>query len=160
MHDYREASADDLSAICALGEEVNTIHHRAFPDVFAGAGTPDRDAAHWLGSIGKESATTFVVEDAGKLLGFLSVSVLDESHSLLQPMRFGRIGSVCVTQAKRGQRIGHALMNLAQDWVVQRGAAELRLNVWEFNRQALHLYEELGYEIRSHFLVKRLPSKP
>lgn len=100
---YRQATAADLLGICALGEEVNAIHHRAFPDVFAGPGAHDRDAAYWLSSLEKESATTFVAEEDGNLLGFVNVSIVDESHSLLQPMRFGRVGSVCVTKDRRGK---------------------------------------------------------
>ena len=158
MRSYREATSSDLQAICVLGEEVNAVHQRAFPEVFAGPGLHDRDAAHWLSSIGKDAATTFVADEAGELVGFVNVSMVTESHSLLLPMRFGRVGSVSVTEAKRGQGVGRALMSLAQDWVLQRGGKELRLNVWVFNTQALHMYEELGYEIRSHSLVKRLPS--
>ncbi|MCK9189891.1 GNAT family N-acetyltransferase [Acidithiobacillus sp.] len=155
---YREATPDDLPSICTLGEEVNAVHHRAFPDVFAGPGKHDRDAAHWLNSIGKDSAITFVAEEDGKVLGFVNVSMANESHSLLQPMRFGRVGSISITEERRGQGIGPALMKLAQDWVAQHGGSEVRLNVWAFNAHALHLYEELGYEIRSLFLAKRLPS--
>ena len=158
MRTYREATAADLDAICALGEEVNAIHHRAFPEVFAEPSVRDRDAAHWFNSIGKESATLFVSEEAEKILGFVSVSMLSETLSLLQPMHFGRVGSVSVTEAARGQGIGRALMSLAQDWVVQHGGTELRLTVWAFNAQALRMYEELGYEIRSHHMAKRLPS--
>ena len=153
---YREATPSDLPSICALGEEVNSVHHRAFPEVFAGTGAPDRDAAHWLSSIGKEAATTFVAEDAGDVVGFVNVSMVIESHSLLQPMRFGRVGSVSVTEAMRGKGIGRSLMNQAQEWVAERDGTELRLNVWAFNAHALHMYEELGYEIRSHALVKQL----
>ena len=155
---YRLATEDDLPSICTLGEEVNAVHHRAFPEIFAGPGEHDRDAAHWLSSIGKEFSITFVAEEAGEILGFVNVSIVNESHSLLQPMRFGRVGSVSVTKERRGQGIGPALMSLAQDWVAQNGGVEVRLNVWAFNSHALHLYEELGYEVRSHFLAKRLPS--
>ena len=59
---YREATQDDLPGICTLGEEVNAIHHHAFPDIFAGPGMHDRDAVHWLSSIGKEHAITIVAE--------------------------------------------------------------------------------------------------
>ena len=157
MH-YREATQDDLPSICTLGEEVNAIHHRAFPDIFAGPGEHDRDAAHWLSSIGKDHAITILAEENGKILGFVNVSIVNESHSLLHPMRFGRVGSVSITEGRRGQGIGRALMKLAQDWVAQHGGMEVRLNVWTFNSHALHLYEELGYEIRSLFLAKRMPS--
>jgi hypothetical protein len=79
---YRVATEADLPAICALGEEVNAIHHRAFPDVFAGPGKHDRDAAHWLSYIGKEGATTFVSEEAGELLGFVNVNIVTATNAL------------------------------------------------------------------------------
>lgn len=156
MRTYREATESDLSSICALGEEVNAVHHRAFPEVFASAGKPDRDANHWLNSIGKQDATIFVAQEADTVVGFVNVSMVDESHSLLRPMRFGRVGSVGVKEDRRGQGIGRELMALAQEWVARNGGVEVRLNVWAFNAHALHLYEELGYEVRSHSLAKRL----
>lgn len=158
MRIYREAAAPDLLAICALGEEVNAIHHRAFPQIFASAGEIDRDSAHWMSSIDKQDAITFVAEESGTLVGFVNVSIVTESHSLLRSLRFGLVGSVGITEGKRGQGIGRELMGLAQDWVSRRGGVEVRLNVWAFNSHALHVYEELGYEVRSFFLVKHLPS--
>jgi ribosomal protein S18 acetylase RimI-like enzyme len=155
---YRETTEADIDAICALGEEVNAVHHHAFPHVFAGAGEKDRDAAHWMNSIAKHDATTFVAEESKTIVGFVNVSIVNESHSLLQPLRFGRVGSVSVTELRRGQGIGRELMRRTQDWVSSRGGIEVRLNVWAFNSHALHMYEELGYETRSLFLVKHLPS--
>ena len=159
MRTFREATQSDLPSICALGEEVNAIHYRAFPDIFAAPGSPDRDAPHWLNSIGKNEAATFVAEESDEIVGFVNVAVVTESHSLLQPMRFGRVGSVAIREGKRGQGIGRELMALAHAWVVRNGGVEVRLNVWAFNSHALHLYKELGYEVRSHFLAKRLPSE-
>lgn len=156
MRHYREAIEKDLPAICALGGEVNAIHHRAFPEIFADVGITGRDSPHWLSSIGKQDATTFVAEESGSLIGFVNVSIITESHSLLQPMRFGRVGTVGIKEDKRGQGIGRELMCLAQEWVSRRGGKEVRLNVWAFNSHALHIYEELGYEARSYFLAKRL----
>jgi len=147
MPTYREAKESDLPAICALGQEVNALHHSQFPAVFAGPGAHDRDAALWRASIGKEDAAIFVAEDGSVVVGFVSVSVTTEAHTLLQPMRFGKVGSVSVTQSCQGQGVGRQLMNLAHEWVVQRGGTEVRLNVWKFNAKAIGLYEELGYEV-------------
>ena len=155
---YREATDADIAAICALGEEVNAVHHRAFPQIFAGAGERDRDAAHWMNGIAKQDATTFVVEEFKAIVGFVNVSIVNESHTLLQPLRFGRVGSVGVHEQRRGEGIGRELMRQAQEWVSRRGGVEVRLNVWAFNSQALRMYEELGYETRSLFLAKKLPS--
>ena len=32
--------------------------------------------------------------------------------------------------------------------------------MWHFNQRALQLYEEIGYEVRSHVLGKRLNAVP
>jgi ribosomal protein S18 acetylase RimI-like enzyme len=156
MPTFREASEADLESICTIGGEVNAIHHRVFPHIFAGPGLPGRDREHWASSIGGSSSTTFVAEDRGRVVGFVTVSVATESHSLLQPLRYGRVGSVGVVADCRGRGIGPQLMKLAENWVLQNGGREVRLNVWAFNAHALHMYEELGYEVRSHFLAKRV----
>lgn len=106
MVTYREANEEDLPALCRLGEEVNAIHHEAWPGVFAAPDAPDRDRSHWAQSVGKTSATTFVAEANGLVVGFVSVSVLAEAHSLLQPLRYARIGSVAVNASHRGSGYG------------------------------------------------------
>lgn len=151
---YREATPDDLPAICVLGEEVNAIHHAAFPQVFAGPGSVERDREVWSQSIGQPAATTFVAEDETGVVGFVNLALLTETNPLVQPMRFGRIGSVSVTASRRGQGIGKALMSRAEAWVAARGGNEVRLNVWAFNVRAVELYRELGYELRLHGMAK------
>ena len=158
MLNYREAKETDIAAICELGEEVNSLHHHAFPQVFAGPGGRDRDAAHWLNGISRLDSITIVAEENMAIVGFVSVSIVNETHSLLQPLRYGRVGSVSVTEKRRGQGIGCELMIRAQEWVISRVGTEVRLNVWAFNTRALRMYEELGYETQSLFLAKQLPS--
>ena len=153
----REAHLADLPAICALGQVVNLLHHEAWPQIFAGPSEPRRDEAHWRLSIAADSATTFVVERSGELVAFATVAVIDESLSLLQPLRYAKVGSVCVAEPLRGQGIGKQLMAQAEQWACARGAVDLRLNVWAFNEAALRFYTELGYEVRSQFLGKPLP---
>ena len=153
---FREAQTSDLPAICALGEEVNAIHHAAFPHVFAGRGAPDAAASHWSASIAQANATTFVAEQEGQVVGFVTVGISDESNPLVQPARVGRVGSIGVTEAARGRGVGSELMRHAQAWLASRGAQEVRLNVWQFNAGALRLYQELGYEVRSVQLARRL----
>ena len=151
---YREAVESDVLAICLVGEEINAIHRAAYPSIFAGAPEdPSRDAAHWASSIGKPSATTFLAEEAGQIVGFVNVTIHDESHSLLRPLRFARVGSVGVSAGHRGQGVGRSLMQHAEAWAQSQGATELRLNVWAFNSAAMQLYRELGYELRSHQLA-------
>jgi ribosomal protein S18 acetylase RimI-like enzyme len=153
---FREATPEDLPAICALGEAVNLLHHEAWPDVFAGPGDPMRHADHWRQGIGQEKATTFVCEADSKIVGFASVAIVQDTHSLFQHSPFGRVGSVSVEPEHQGKGVGRTLMLCAERWARERGVTDIRLHVWEFNQRALSLYAELGYEIRSHVLGKRL----
>jgi ribosomal protein S18 acetylase RimI-like enzyme len=155
---YRPANKQDIAAICALGEEVNALHFSADSKVFAGPGKPDAHSAHWLRSIEQENETTFLAEEESSALGFVTVSVSNESHSLLQPICYGRIGTLGVTKSARGRGIGKHLMQLAQDWANQRGAVETRLNVGDFNSNAIALYKTLGYEVRSLAMVRTAKS--
>ncbi len=159
MISYREATRDDLRSICVLGQEVNALHHSAWPDVFAPSGDPTRDEALWSEAIGQESATAFVAEAAGEVIGFVNISFVSRDPSpLLQPVSFARVGSVGVAGVHRGRGIGKELMRQAEAWAASRGARHIVLNVWAFNERAVDLYRELGYEIRSYAMGKRLAS--
>ncbi len=154
MPTYRTATESDLPAICALGEEVNAIHHDALPHVFAGPGAADRDLTYWSFALTNPESAIFVAEEADRVVAFVNVSMINESRSLLKPMRWGRVGSLSVTKGKRGQGIGPELMRLVHEWVRESGGHEVCLMVSSFNQHALHVYRELGYEVRSHNLAK------
>lgn len=156
VHRFREALAEDLPAICELGEVVNRLHHDAWPQVFVGPGDPQRHRAHWQSSVGTERATTFVCERQSRVVGFVTVHLAQDPSSLLQPLPYARIGSISVAPDHWGQGVGRGLMQAAEAWARQRGVTDLRLHVWDFNQRALRLYAELGYEVRSHTLGKRL----
>lgn len=156
MQRFREASQEDLAAICRLGEAVNALHHEAWPQIFVGPGDPMRHAAHWQQGIGAANATTFVCERDGEVVGFVTVFQAHEANPLLQPVPYARIGAIGVDARCRGAGIGRALMERAQQWAVRRGLSDLRLHVWSFNARALRLYAQLGYEVRSQVLGKRL----
>jgi GNAT superfamily N-acetyltransferase len=66
----------------------------------------------------------------------------------MQPMKFVRIGSVCVAEGFWRNGIGRKLVNLVQEWGIQ-GAKDVRLAVWTFNAPAVRLSEEMGFETRA-----------
>ena len=153
---YRVASEDDLPSICALGEELNALHHEAWPHMFAGPGASERNRVWWAQSIRQEGATTLLAESQGKVIAFVTVSVHNETNSLFQPLRYARVGSVTVTRDERGKGVGRRVMALAEQWALEHGARDLRLTVWAFNEHALHVYSELGFVRRSINLGKQL----
>jgi ribosomal protein S18 acetylase RimI-like enzyme len=154
---YREATIDDLCAICVLGQEINAIHHDAWPDVFAPSSDPSRDEGLWAEMIGQPNATSLVAQCDDEVVGFVNVLFVErDKNPLLQPISFARVGSIGVAEAHRGRGIGRELMRQAEAWASARGARHLSLNVWAFNERAVDLYRKLGYDVRSHSMGKRL----
>lgn len=153
---YREATLDDIVAISRLGQALNDMHHEAWPRIFAPAKEVQRDEASWKRCIGAANATTFIVVDEADVIGFLSVYLISETHSFFKPMRYAHVGSICVSESRRGEGIGRTLMTLAEQWALEKGAVDMRLTVWAFNDSAQRLYEELGYEVRSVSMGKAL----
>jgi ribosomal protein S18 acetylase RimI-like enzyme len=154
---YRRATVEDVLAICELGQILNASHHLARPDVYADATTKfGRDKSHWLSSLQGEDRAAFIAELGSKAVGFITIQVVKPISPLLQPMVVGRIGSVAVSEQIRGRGVGSSLIKLAEEWARKQGATDVRLAVWEFNEQAVHLYRELGYEIRAFEMGKRI----
>jgi ribosomal protein S18 acetylase RimI-like enzyme len=147
---YRHATAVDVPAICELGQLLNAIHHAARPEMYTAA-THDfsRDAPHWMSFFEGPGQIVFIAHVDGTAAGFITASLSSGSGPLMQPMRFVRIGSVCVAERYWGNGIGRELVNLVQEWGIRQGAHDIRLAVWTFNAPAIRLYEEMGFETRA-----------
>jgi ribosomal protein S18 acetylase RimI-like enzyme len=155
---YRRATIDDILTLCELGQILNMVHHEARPDIYASATAEfARDKPHWLSSLQGEDRAVFLAEHGVVAAGFITVQLIRPTSPLLQPLIFGRIGSVAVLERLRGRGVATALMNLAEKWARKSGANDIRLGVWAFNQQAVDLYRELGYELRAFEMGKQLP---
>jgi len=56
----------------------------------------------------------------------------------------------------RRRGLGKALMRYVEDWALSQGARQIGLQVFESNQPALNLYQQLGYQTQSLWMVKFL----
>jgi ribosomal protein S18 acetylase RimI-like enzyme len=70
--------------------------------------------------------------------------------------RHAHIFLLYVLPQYRRQGIGSALMQYAENWARARGDHQIGLQVFQFNQPALNLYQQLGYETQSFWMVKPL----
>ncbi len=73
--------------------------------------------------------------------------------------RHAHIFLLYVVSEHRRRGIGKALMEYVENWAIIRGDRQIGLQVFKSNQPALNLYNQLGYQTQSLWMVKSLDSK-
>lgn len=155
----RPAREQDYEALCALMGEVDKLHRDNLPYRFQTAEGPARSRSFLVRRMRASDIGLFVAETGGSLVGFIDVEIRQTPDiPIFVPRRYAIIDDIAVKSAYRRAGIGEALMTKARVWAEAKGATSIELNVYAFNRGAIAFYRQLGYEILSHRMVKRLES--
>jgi ribosomal protein S18 acetylase RimI-like enzyme len=59
----------------------------------------------------------------------------------------------------RRRGVGTALMRYVENWAIQKGDRQIGLQVFKSNQAALNLYNQLGYQTQSLWMLKQLDSQ-
>lgn len=106
-------------------------------------------------SFPNDSTVIFIAEDeAGEFLGHLLVMAgyVESSTGELQAWIFDL--SVKEGASRRG--VGHALVQKAEEFAVEKGMKYIGLGVTTSNERAIHFYEKLGYQEERKRMLKIL----
>jgi GNAT superfamily N-acetyltransferase len=138
-------------------EELDSFHANALPDFFRHLEEPARPLQWLIDTLENPESLLIVAEEGGTIIGYLWAQVRQNPPlPMFVSRRWLMIEAIGVTEAYRGIGIGQALMQYAHDWARARDLAEIELTVWEFNREAIKFYQELGYTTIMRRLRKTL----
>jgi GNAT superfamily N-acetyltransferase len=158
----RSAKLQDIDALCCLYGEFHEFHVKGVPDRLVGLGEPER---HDTPKLRKEIAKIINNEDSeiflslvdNQVVGFAEVYLRkDEPDPARIAYKYGHLQSLLVTEAFRQHGIGEKLLEAAENWAKGRGAAEMRLETWEFPEGPFRFYEKTGYRTLRRKLARRL----
>jgi ribosomal protein S18 acetylase RimI-like enzyme len=82
-------------------------------------------------------------------------NAIDQVHG----NRHAHIFILYVVPEHRRRGIGTALMQYVENWAIQRGDRQIGLQVFQSNKPALNLYNQLGYQTQSLWMVKFLSAE-
>jgi ribosomal-protein-alanine acetyltransferase len=122
----RPARREDLDAICRLEQGCFSAYNLS------------RRQLQYLQH--RHTAVFLVAERGGQIVGEGIALLRHHKHSLS-----GRVYSLAVDPAHRGQRIGERLMRAMVEQLSDRGVRRVYLEVEASNTSAVHLYERLGF---------------
>ena len=149
----REAEAGDEESIKRLNVEV--FEHDAEFDPNLDLAWPDSPAG---GSFYKALASgekdfCFIAEYGGEPVGFISLHRKNTSYRKGEMYEVDVIG---VSEEFRGKGIGTQLMRHAEDFVREKGADGLLLDVYSGNESAIGFYTQNGFYEVSRMMQKKL----
>lgn len=133
MIEVREARAEDADALAGLLAELG----------FPAAGGEVAPRLHALIDAGE---LVLVAESDGLVAGLATVHITPVLH---RPTCVGRLTALVVSELKRGQGIGRALVEAAERLVAERGCALIEVTSNRRLADAHAFYERLGYEVTS-----------
>jgi ribosomal protein S18 acetylase RimI-like enzyme len=151
----RNAVIADYPALDALYAEGDAYHHAGAPQSFAPAAEPARTREVIQAMLDDPHQELLVAEIGGHTVGLVHLTMRERNIPFV-PKRIAVINEVVVSADQRGKGIGRQLMANAQELAASRGADEIWLDVWEFNKPALGFYESLGYQPVIRWLRKPL----
>jgi GNAT superfamily N-acetyltransferase len=138
----RKAVLDDAGAIAALMIQL-------------GYPTSTADMQGRLTPILEEpKQITLVAEIQGAIVGMVGAGV---GHYYERNGSYGRIFTIVVDEAHRGQGIGSALVAAAEGWLMEHGVISIIINSGTHRKEAHHFYQRRGYRETGIRLVKFLP---
>lgn len=131
----RPARADDLAQCVDLLDELFRLERDFAPDA-------RRQMRGLSLLLENDSARVLVADDDGEVVGMLSVQRL---VSTAEGGSVGLVEDVVVPAVRRGQGIGRALMDAAEEWARRENLSRLQLLAERGNQPAQAFYQRLGW---------------
>jgi ribosomal protein S18 acetylase RimI-like enzyme len=153
----RTATLADYDAVCEVIAEADALHREALPRVFREPDGPARTEQFIAEAIAAEDSALWVAVHQGRIIGLLHAKMRETADvPILVPRRYIVIDNLVVRREFRRRGVARGLMEMAHHWAREKGLAQIDLNVWEFNKEAIAFYESLGYAAVSRRMWKFL----
>lgn len=154
--EIRKLTASDHDNAVALYSELDELHVQARPDYFV---RREKDAIYpkdsYLRTLSDPCFLELGAFDGEQLVGFASAALWNNS-GMVKDVNTVFLENIYVSPAYRRRGIATGLFAEVERWAKEQGAVRLDLYVWDFNKNALAMYQALGMTPQRHVLEKKL----
>ena len=141
----RNACIDDLTALRQLYAYLDDVHSTALPDTFRPSVDITRPT-HLIERFIADDNTLLLVATVNHApVGLLQAEVRTANHPVLIRKDYGNVSDIVVHPTHRRTGIATRLMERAQAWFDGKDLNDVRLTVYNVNRDAVSFYRSLGF---------------
>ncbi len=154
----QEATPEDIDELFPLWQELMQ-HHQSQHKVFRCKPNHDQALkAELLTRLKAKDTQVYVYEKDGDWIGMI-ICQLRQSIKGFVLQRKGYIAETIVKAGFRNQGIGQELFEAARNWLHDKGADHIELQVAVKNNKALDFWQQQGFETITRHLVLVLDDK-
>ncbi len=154
--EIRKLTEADYDTVIELYKELDEFHVQARPDYFVHRDKDEiypKDAfTHNLAHPGVLELGAFADE---QLVGFVRASLWEES-GMVKDVKTVCLDNIYVLPACRRKGIAARLFAEVESWAKEQGAVRLDLHTWDFNKNAIALYQAMGMTPQRYVFEKKL----
>ena len=157
--EIREGRTTDVADILRLNIELHDFSAKGVPSRLRIAERYDEPPrrAYVDTVMADENATYLIALDTGQAIGYAEIHLQEpEQDPGLVPTRRAHLQALVVTDDRRHQGVGRALLAASEEWARQRGSEEMELDHWIFDGGPAAFYARAGYRTISEMRVKEL----
>ena len=134
----REATLDDIdNGLLNVYIEGYKYHKDFRPDVFT-----NMTNEQLRGKLVKnfDRLSTIVIIDKKEIIGYLSYKIIDKNSKKLD------VDQLVIKENYRGKGLGKILIEESKNIAIKNHCSRIELNCWIFNKNALDMYEHIGFD--------------
>ena len=152
----REASVYDFESLHELYSHVDQNHNDAHPEQFKPSYEIKRPDAYLEKLLNDGNIKLLVACVESQVVGFIHAELSEISHPVLYSYLYGHISDVVVHPKFKRIGVGRILFQAVEQWLIEKGAKEIGLTVFSFNKEAISFYRNNGFTNRNCKMVKSL----
>lgn len=154
--EIRKLTASDHDRATELYSDLDELHVQARPDYFVHR---EKDATYpkdsYLHNLSDPCFLELGAFDGEQLIGFASAALRNNS-GMVKDVKTVFLENIYVSPAYRRRGAAARLFAEVERWAREQGAVRLDLYVWDFNKNAIAMYQALGMTPQRHVLEKKL----
>ena len=154
--EIRKLIASDYDMVVGLYKELDEMHVLARPDYFVHR---DKDKIYpkdaFLQNLSDPDVLQMGVFDNEQLVGVVRATLWEES-GMVKNVKTVCLDNIYVLPSHRRSGVATKLFAEVELWAKEKGAVRLDLYTWDFNKNAIALYQAMGMTPQQYVFEKKL----
>ena len=150
----RDLTDADYPAVLELYTALDRIHFETRPDYFGQrACSYPKDAYDECLADGE--VLMLGAFEGERIVGITRATLWNKS-GMIEGVKTACLDNIYVLPSARRKGIAGKFFDEVEAWAKRQGAVRLELHVWDFNQDAIALYQKMGMDFQYHVMEKKL----